>query len=167
MPKGLKIKNRENTPLFNASWTTGVEYDERLFDEQMENVDHEENNEKYNEVMKDDEYDEEKYSSEDSLYEKFDEMDQNQLGDILEEQYLANENDEIDNKNKNGNEETDEHNNGNEETDEHNNGNEEIDENNNGNEETNENNNDNKETNKNDNGNEDDENQAPYRRRSD
>ena len=83
MPAGLKIQNRTNLVLFDASWTAGVDYDTELFEEQVEDAD----------------YDSDQSSTDTENLEN-EEMDNNELGDILEEQYIvqqaqeANENDE-------------------------------------------------------------------------
>ena len=72
MPKGLKIQNRTNVVLFDASWTAGVDYDNDLFEEQVE----------------DEDYDSDMSSTETENLES-EEMDDNELGDILEEQYIV------------------------------------------------------------------------------
>lgn len=43
MPAGLKIRNRTNALMFDASWTVGVDYDKELFEEQVEDADYESN----------------------------------------------------------------------------------------------------------------------------
>ena len=72
MPEGLKIQNRTNVVLFDASWTAGVDYDNDLFEEQVE----------------DEDYDSDLVSTETENLEN-EEMDDNKLGDILEEQYIV------------------------------------------------------------------------------
>ena len=76
MPRGLKIKNRTNTVLFETTWSTGVEYDERQFDEEENDSDYESG-------------DEESYNQEEELKEdEYDHMDENELADILDQQYV-------------------------------------------------------------------------------
>ena len=70
MPKGLKIENRTNTVLFDAAWTAGVKFDEKVFDEDKEDTDYESD------------------SSEESEEQEYDEMDENEVADIMEEQYV-------------------------------------------------------------------------------
>ena len=77
MPKGIKIKNRNNNILFDSSLTAGVDYDEAQFDEEINDKDYllDESTE---------------IENEDQLTDDMDEMDDNELGDILEQQYVLN-----------------------------------------------------------------------------
>ena len=81
MPDGLKIKNRYNNILFDSSSTAGVEYDEQQFDDEINDDDY-----------SSDENDE--LDNDDQLEDDIDEMDENELGDILEQQYVIQEEDE-------------------------------------------------------------------------
>ena len=76
MPKGIKIKNRNNNILFDSSLTAGVDYDEEQFDDEINDEDHDQ--------PSDDEI-EDDYQ----LTDEIDEMDENELGDILEQQYVV------------------------------------------------------------------------------
>ena len=79
MPQGLKINTRSNVTLFDASWIAGVDYSENAFEEEED----------------DSEYDEESYEEENLIenssateeMEEYDEIDENELADILEDQY--------------------------------------------------------------------------------
>ena len=72
MQEGLKIINRTNNVLFDAAWTAGVEYDEEVFNEHQEDPD----------------YGSEDEESEDNEEESHDEMDKNEYADIMEDQYV-------------------------------------------------------------------------------
>ena len=82
MPIGLKIKNRYNNILFDSSLAAGVDYSEQQFDDEIDD--------------RDDEIDDKDYSSDeneetdndDQLTDDIDEMDKNELGDILDQQYI-------------------------------------------------------------------------------
>ena len=79
MPRGLKIKNRSNVITFDASWTAGVDYDEELFEDE-----------------EDTDYDSSQSSEETSQGDDLDEMDNNELADVLEEQYVLEEDEDLD-----------------------------------------------------------------------
>ena len=75
MPEGLKISNRANVTLFDASWTAGVDYDENEFDEEINDPDY---------ILGQD------LENEEYLDEEMEEMDENELADILGDQYVVN-----------------------------------------------------------------------------
>jgi hypothetical protein len=72
MQRGLKITNRANQVIFNSAWIAGVDYDEELFDNDI-----------------DDDYDEEdnddKNENEDDQNDQYDKMDENDMADILQQ----------------------------------------------------------------------------------
>jgi hypothetical protein len=71
MPRGLKITNQANQVTFNSAWIAGVDYDEELFDDDIDDdYDEEENEENENENENNDHYDE---------------MDENDMADILQQ----------------------------------------------------------------------------------
>ena len=71
IPEGLKIKNRNNNILFDASLTAGVDYDKEQFDEEIDDKDHSLDDEEENE------YD-------DWLTDGIDKIDENDIGEILD-----------------------------------------------------------------------------------
>ena len=71
MPKGLKIKNRNNNVLFDASLTAGLDYDGDQFEEEISDEDHLLDEEEENE-------------NDHQLTDDIDEIDENELGEILE-----------------------------------------------------------------------------------
>jgi len=79
MPKGLKIMNRKNVILFDTAWTAGVEYDEQGFDEDVDNPEYNSDEDESIESDKSDDHEEE-----------IDHMDENELADILDDQYVIN-----------------------------------------------------------------------------
>ena len=82
MPQGLKIQTRTNVTLFDASWIAGVDYNQNFFEEEENDPDYEEETEQaesYDEIEE----------------ENVDEMDENELADILDDQYnIASDNEE-------------------------------------------------------------------------
>ena len=74
MPRGLKIKNKTNTVVIDTTWSTGVEYDGTEFDEEENDSDYESSDEQEEELKED----------------KYDHMDKNKLADMLDQQYVVN-----------------------------------------------------------------------------
>jgi hypothetical protein len=65
MPEGLKIKNRADNIIFDSAWIAGVDYDEEEFN--------------------DDTYEDEEEGDIGEEEDKYDEMDENELADILQQ----------------------------------------------------------------------------------
>jgi hypothetical protein len=72
MPRGLKTTNRANQVIFNSAWIAGVDYDEELFDDDIDADYDEEDND-------------EKNKNENDPNDQYDEMDENDMADILQQ----------------------------------------------------------------------------------
>ena len=90
MPDGLKVKNRANAVIFDASLTARVDYNEELFDEEL--IEEQFKNPNY-ESSKSEESEDEISIDEES--QEHDDMDDNELADVLEEQYVLQDQEEV------------------------------------------------------------------------